>query len=548
MSTREEYQLSLTAQEIDDKLRTSVLYTEQVLTDEQKAQARANIGAADEEAICDKLTVHKFVNLYDKDSTENEDGGYYAATPAVFEWKVSANHRETHFIPCKPQTAYSFSAWVTSAFSGWHVGYFDKDKNYITGTSSGHGNTYITTPKNACYFRVGISKTYFDKLSIVEGKVAPPHYLPYNQEAVGTTVNPYFNDLFVNGESVKTKFADMGGALGDLQTETETLKGQVEELQTGTEDTDSPSGVTLPLNISGIYTSAASTDFFPNLAAIYTAYDQFLTQKNVTKKVIGYGSKADGTEDTTLPIYAYTIGNPISGDVKDCPKVLLTSGIHADEKTAIMGLYNFVASLFDSTNENGTALRNALTFEVVPCINPWGYDNTTTNNEGRLNARGVNINRNFGNNWEIKTDNDKGSAPYSELETQALKAWIEDNADALLHIDCHNHNYPRETHIFYMASDSDKQKKIFSGTLRKIMPHVNTAFGVDLSTRSHFVERNTIPGVCAESYVFHNIDGGIIETPYQTAYGGTCADGGFITPTADVIGNYLIEAIKNVRH
>jgi hypothetical protein len=46
-----EYQLSYTANEIDErlgKIDKAVLYTNQVLTDEQKAQARQNIGAASE--------------------------------------------------------------------------------------------------------------------------------------------------------------------------------------------------------------------------------------------------------------------------------------------------------------------------------------------------------------------------------------------------------------------------------------------------------------------------------------------------------------------
>ena len=44
-----EYKLSYTAQEIDEKLGkvdNSVLYVEQVLTEEQQAQARGNISAA----------------------------------------------------------------------------------------------------------------------------------------------------------------------------------------------------------------------------------------------------------------------------------------------------------------------------------------------------------------------------------------------------------------------------------------------------------------------------------------------------------------------
>lgn len=58
-----EYKLSYTAEEIDEKLGTignAVLYTAQELTDEQKAQARENIGAVDEEFVNDCIESSKY--------------------------------------------------------------------------------------------------------------------------------------------------------------------------------------------------------------------------------------------------------------------------------------------------------------------------------------------------------------------------------------------------------------------------------------------------------------------------------------------------------
>jgi hypothetical protein len=43
MSTNE-FKLSLTAQEIDDKLNSALTFTEQSLTDEQKNQVKKNLG------------------------------------------------------------------------------------------------------------------------------------------------------------------------------------------------------------------------------------------------------------------------------------------------------------------------------------------------------------------------------------------------------------------------------------------------------------------------------------------------------------------------
>ena len=68
-------------------------------------------------------------------------------------------------------------------------------------------------------------------------------------------------------------------------------------------------------------------------------------------------------------------------------------------------------------------------------MNPWGYDNNQRNN-----ARNVNINRNFGHNWEYQAGgnvNVKGNSPYSEKETQIVKDWINNN-DMHIYLDVHD--------------------------------------------------------------------------------------------------------------
>ena len=261
--------------------------------------------------------------------------------------------------------------------------------------------------------------------------------------------------------------------------------------------------------------------------------------------MLGYGSKADGTADTDLPIYEYVIENPITSSlgqnlVPDAPLVLLTSGIHSDEKTSMMALYNFVSSLFDSDNENALAIRSALRFKIVPCINPWGYDHTTDQNEGRLNARGVNLNRNFSYRWSSYTGSDKGSAPYSELETQALKDWLDANTNALFYLDCHNSAYAYP----YLPSNVPNHKKLWCSTLRMLCNYLATTYNLSYSNTSRITEANNIAGVAAEGYEVCGIDSGIIESPYGS---GTVISTTKIKPESEIYGNFIIELIKNYR-
>ena len=294
------------------------------------------------------------------------------------------------------------------------------------------------------------------------------------------------------------------------------------------------------------YRKKTVTTIPTTMSAFYALYDAFLSQTNVTRNLLGYGSKSDGTQDTTLPIYEYVIGNPIELEnenrISPAPLVLLTSGVHSDEKTSMMALYNFVASLFDSSNRIATEIRNSMMFRIVPLVNPWGYDHTTTNNEGRRNARGVNLNRNFSFNWATNTDTDKGSAAYSELETQALKAWLDEYApSALFHIDFHNHGMDQSQAYFYTPSNCPKITKIFSAVARASRPYFESEYGIDYSGLNRYWENNNIPGLSSECYEILETDSCIVEVPYGS---GVTLSNDYIRRETEFIGMLISKMVQ----
>lgn len=304
------------------------------------------------------------------------------------------------------------------------------------------------------------------------------------------------------------------------------------------------------LDLQGKYHNNSTVESFPSsLSDFYSLYDNFLSNTDVTRNILGYATNVDGTPNENLPIYEYVISNPIkvstgSVPIIHSPKILLTSGIHSDEKTSMMELYNFVASLFDSTNENAQALRYGLSFKIVPCINPWGYDAPVhpDYHEGRFNARGVNLNRNFGFNWSSSTATDKGTSPYSELETQALKSWLDANTDALFHLDCHNSAYTTP----YLPSSCIHHRKTWMGSVRRMMNYLQTTYGWNfLGGTECFLEHNNIPGVSAEAYNICKIDSSIVEQPYGNSYINISTQ--WIKRETEMLGNFIMDLLRSYR-
>lgn len=296
-------------------------------------------------------------------------------------------------------------------------------------------------------------------------------------------------------------------------------------------------GIYPVFDTSNIYQCENPTNVFANFSAIYSAYDALFSGLIVNKNLLGYGTNSSGGQDTNLPIYEYVIHNPIelthAHALYTPPLVLLTSGIHGDEKTAVMALYNFIKSVITDADGVAKSLRNSVQFKIVPVCNPWGY-----NNNSRVNAHGVNINRNFSYKWSEKTDTDKGSEPYSEYETKALKAWADANADsAMFHIDFHNHAVTTGVY-FYIASNNIKQKHVFNVSIRGLYTHFLTQ-NIDLTDYPHMQELNDIPSLSAEFNEVLGLDSSITETPNAQNTNE------YIRPSTEMNGNFINELLKN---
>lgn len=166
---------------------------------------------------------------------------------------------------------------------------------------------------------------------------------------------------------------------------------------------------------------------------IYDLYDLLLTDQIFTKELLGYGSNASGESDNKLPIYIYKYRGRISNNngVRKPKLVVLTSGLHGNEKGSVYSLYLFVK--YGITQRAGKLVNDFWSkydFDIIPICNPFGFNNAInstpeeiTNNKGRYNARGVDLNRNFASGWSASTPN-SGTSAESELETKILTKYF----------------------------------------------------------------------------------------------------------------------------
>ncbi|MFI5221330.1 MAG: M14 family metallopeptidase, partial [Bacteroidia bacterium] len=146
------------------------------------------------------------------------------------------------------------------------------------------------------------------------------------------------------------------------------------------------------------------------------------------------------------PIYWMRISNNPNVDQMNKPQILFTALHHAREPASLSQLIMFMYYLLENYTINSEIKYFVDNTEIyfVPIVNPDGYIyNQTTNPNGggmwRKNKRvlngvlaGVDLNRNYGNNWgydNIGSSNNssmetfRGMAPFSEPETQAMRAF-----------------------------------------------------------------------------------------------------------------------------
>lgn len=88
---------------------------------------------------------------------------------------------------------------------------------------------------------------------------------------------------------------------------------------------------------------------------------------------------------------SWDVADNIYTDVyDDYRKILVTSGTHGNEKSSVYGVALAVQEILDSDKEFAKYIRANFVIDIIPIVNPSGYNATTRNN-----ANNININRDF---------------------------------------------------------------------------------------------------------------------------------------------------------
>jgi len=155
------------------------------------------------------------------------------------------------------------------------------------------------------------------------------------------------------------------------------------------------------------------------------------------------------------PILAVKLSDNPNVD-EDEPEVLYTGLHHAREPMSYMNLFYFMYWLVENYNSDpeATALLNNRELWFIPMVNPDGlvynqqiapngggmqrknHRETCSDNDNQYEWDGIDLNRNYSYQWAFDNDGSspnpcaqtyRGSAPFSESETQIIRDFVEDH-------------------------------------------------------------------------------------------------------------------------
>ena len=295
-----------------------------------------------------------------------------------------------------------------------------------------------------------------------------------------------------------------------------------------------------------IYVSGLNLSKYPNYASIISDYDAMVAQypNFISKNTLGQTAQGTPLVEYVLTSGAYNIaGQRGTRDTQIAKKkMLLMTGVHGYEPGSVMSTLTMVREYIGG-NSVLSKLRN-FELHIVPCVNPDGYNAGT-----RYNANGVDINRNFNENWQLSGEGTayySGPSAASENETQIIQAWIDDNTDALFVIDFHQSSFNNEVAclgytVLYTTPGEDAFKKRFLLSMRNIANLLIKERGVAYDSIFGYTynEPVTMHGLSNGYIAKKGLPGGCLEVPENVASSGinsvkTIAVG------ADIIGNLLL--------
>lgn len=212
------------------------------LTEEEKAQARQNIGAANEEDVLFYEGDPGSANIYNWEDPEVASNVLVSVTTGGF---ITKNYCKTSgYIPIENGKTYTFP--VLASDYGWHngttgqVAVYDANRNFIYAATGSLNDNWILTvtidDERAAFIRTSMSQVangnpkgyYYKTMMVVEGTEYPSDFIPYKEathapaiklplatDYVQKLLNPLYKKTIIwNGDSICAgkNFDDEGDA------------------------------------------------------------------------------------------------------------------------------------------------------------------------------------------------------------------------------------------------------------------------------------------------------------------------------------------------
>ena len=230
------------------------------------------------------------------------------------------------------------------------------------------------------------------------------------------------------------------------------------------------------------------------------------------------------------------------------PKILITTGIHGDERGPVLGAYNLVSDLC-AYNPFLIGLRSMFEIRLIPVACPTAY-----NGDKRSNDNGVNLARNFSFGWVLQGEpgdyDYSGPSPASELETQLIEAWLSAHSDCLCYLDYHNTGYSdREITYFAASKNTEYEQTLKNAYLTAIGKLSGIWYGKYKIPESQVLGYTGHFDYIAspQRYAYSlNIPSMVLETTWQAIGDGRRYGPITNAITTEYLGNLLVELTKHL--
>lgn len=339
---------------------------DKTLTVEDKAADAKSTGDA-VSAVNDKIdsVAHKSTNLVTLENLSKE-----TVIAANGDENYSASYNTSDFIPVYPNTTY-----------------------YIIGTP------YVATYNAEKTFRQRLSATSSGGTFTTD---ALTHYLKISSNKDVNTWQINVGDESQNYEKPDATY------LNDNVIITKQLEDLIAEISKVT----NKHGVAFTPSLPYSYDGSTIVPFSGtgHLADLYALWHQLAVDFPQYVQETVLGKDASNTYD----IFSYRIDNGASFAVR-LPRIVWISNIHGNEEDSAISTYYMIKSLLEdfATDPTCYSILSAARLYVIPIMNPYGFEN-----DKRVNANNVNLNRNFPVDWMYRDPN----LPYGETKYGIMSA------------------------------------------------------------------------------------------------------------------------------